>query len=125
MTNYRNFSNVWECGRDNPDVQCERACMANVDNEYIMDVLDTLKEYKDSHGQRFSSKKLKEVLLRVMEEEEEEIEHNINDSKEVVYNISDSKEGVEDRNDSAKQVDVLNHSKIWLWMEVIQRAMQV
>ena len=44
-----------------------------------------------------------------MDEEEEEIEGNINDSKEGLDNISDSKEGVEDRNDSAKQFDVLNN----------------
>ena len=46
-----------------------------------------------------------------MDEEEEEIEHYINDSKEGVNNISDSKEGFEDRNDSAEQFDVLNDSK--------------
>ena len=56
--------------------------MANVDNEYFTDVLDTLNEYQDCHGQRLSSKKLKEALLRVMDEEEEEIECNINSSKE-------------------------------------------
>ena len=33
VTNYLNVSNVFECGRDNPDVQCERACMANVNND--------------------------------------------------------------------------------------------
>ena len=45
-----------------------------------------------------------------MDEEEEEIKRNVNDSKEGVDDISDSKEGVEDRKDSAKQVDVLNDS---------------
>ena len=33
VTNYLNVSNVYKCGRNNPYVQCERACMANVDNE--------------------------------------------------------------------------------------------
>ena len=42
VTNYLNVCNVFECGRDNPDVQCERACMANVDNDYFSDILDTL-----------------------------------------------------------------------------------
>ena len=62
MTNYLNVSNVYECGRNNPDVQCERACMANVDNEYFLDVIDTLNEYQDRHGQRLSSKKLREAV---------------------------------------------------------------
>ena len=101
VTNYLNVSNIFECGRNNPDVSCERACMANVDYEYFTDVLDTLNKYQDRHGQRLSSKKLREAVRRVMDEEEEEMERNIN-------NISDSKEGVEDRNDSAEQVDVLN-----------------
>ena len=50
MTNYLNVSNVYECGRNNPDVQCERACMANVDNGYFTDVLDTLNEYQHCLG---------------------------------------------------------------------------
>ena len=78
MTNYLNVSNVWECGRDNPDVQCEKACMANVDNEYFSDVLDTLNKYQDRHGQRLSSKKLREAVRRVMNKEVEEMERNIN-----------------------------------------------
>ena len=78
MTNYLNVSNIYECERNNPDVQCERACMANVDNEYFLDVIDTLNEYQDRHGQRLSSKKLREAVRRVMDEEEEEMEHNIN-----------------------------------------------
>ena len=78
VTNYLNVSNVWGCGRDNPDVQCERACMANVDNDYLSDVLDTLNEYQDRHGQRFSGKKLREAVGRVMNEELEEMERNIN-----------------------------------------------
>ena len=45
--------------------------MANVDNEYFMDVLDTLNKYQDRHGQRLSSKKLREAVCLVMEEVEE------------------------------------------------------
>ena len=33
VTNYLNVSNVFQCGRNNPDVLCERKCMANEDNE--------------------------------------------------------------------------------------------
>ena len=46
-----------------------------------------------------------------MDEEEEEIERNISDSKEGVDDISDSKEGVDDRNDSAEHVGVTNDSE--------------
>ena len=85
--------------------------MATEDNEYFSDVLDTLNEYQDRHGQRLSSKKLREAVCRVMDEQEEEIERNISESKEGFDDISDSKKGVEDRNDSAEQVDVLNDSE--------------
>ena len=78
MKNYFNVSNVWECGRNNPGVSCERACMTNVDNSYFTDVLDTLNEYQDRHGQRLSSKKRREAVGRVMNEEVEEMERNIN-----------------------------------------------
>ena len=60
VTNYLNVCNVWECGRDNPDVQCERAFMANVDNDYFSDILVTLNKYRDHHGKRLSSQKLRE-----------------------------------------------------------------
>ena len=33
VTNYFNVSNLFECERKNPDVSCERACMATEDNE--------------------------------------------------------------------------------------------
>ena len=42
------------------------------------DILDHLNEYHDCHGQILSSKNLKEAVLRVMEQQEEEIERNIN-----------------------------------------------
>ena len=52
--------------------------MASERYEYFTEMLDHLNEYNDRHGQRLSSKKLKEAVLQVMEEEEEEIERNIN-----------------------------------------------
>ena len=64
--------------KKNPEVSCERACMATVDNAYVSDILDTLNKNQDRHGQRFSSKKLREAVRRVMDEEEEEMERNIN-----------------------------------------------
>ena len=33
VTNYFNGSNVFECGRNNPDLSCERECMATKENE--------------------------------------------------------------------------------------------
>ena len=78
VMNYFNVPNVFECGRNNPGVSCERACIATENNEYFTDILDTLNTYQDRCGKRFSSKKLKEAVLRVMDEEEEEIERNIN-----------------------------------------------
>ena len=59
--------------------------MGTEDNEYFSDILDTLNKYQDRHGQRLSSKKLKEAVLCVMDEEEEEIERNINN---IIYSIS-------------------------------------
>ena len=84
VTNYFNVSNVFECGRNNPDVLCERSCTATEDNEYFLDIIETLKRCQDRHGQRLSSKKFKEAVLRVMDEEEEQIERNISTSKEGV-----------------------------------------
>ena len=73
MIDYFNVSNVFECGRNNLDVSCEIACMATEDNEYFTYILETLNKYKDCHGQRLSSKKLKEAVRRVMDEEEEDV----------------------------------------------------
>ena len=72
---FRTYLNVEE---NNPDVSCERARMDTGYNEYFTDILDTLKKYQDRHGQRFSIKKLKEAVLRVMDEGKEEIELDIN-----------------------------------------------
>ena len=47
-------------------------------NEYFTEIIDTLNKYQDRHGQRLSSKKLKETVLRVMEQQEAEIKRNIN-----------------------------------------------
>ena len=41
-------------------------------------MLDHLNEYHNRHGQILSSKNIKEAVLRVMDEEEKEIECNIN-----------------------------------------------
>ena len=73
-----NVSNVFECGRNNPDMSYERAHMATEGNEYFTEILDHLNEYQDYHGQRLSSKNLKEAVLRVTEQEEEKIERYIN-----------------------------------------------
>ena len=40
-----NVSNVFECGRNNPDVSYERAYMATEGNEDFTDIFDTLKKY--------------------------------------------------------------------------------
>ena len=66
-----NVSNVIEYGRNNTDVSYERAYMDTEDSEYFTDILDTLNKYQDRHIQRLSSNKLKEAVLRVMDEEEE------------------------------------------------------
>ena len=52
--------------------------MTTEDNVYFTDILDTLNEYQDRHVQRLSSKKLREAVRRVMNEEEEGMERNIN-----------------------------------------------
>ena len=52
--------------------------MDTEDNEYFTDILYTLNRYQDRQVQIFSSKNLKEAVLRIMDEEEEDIERNIN-----------------------------------------------
>ena len=52
--------------------------MATEGNEYFTEILVTLNKYHDRQGQMLSSKNLKESVLRVMDQEEEEIERNIN-----------------------------------------------
>ena len=77
VMNYFNASNVFECGRNNPDLSCERSCMATEDNEYFTEILDTLNGYQDRHGKRLSSKKLREAVGRVMNEEVEKMERDL------------------------------------------------
>ena len=60
------------------DVTYERVYMATSGNKYFTDILEHLNEYHDNNSQRLSSKNIKEAVLRVMEEEEEEIKCNIN-----------------------------------------------
>ena len=78
VTHYFNVSNIFECGRNNPEVSGERLYMDTEDNEYFTDIIDTLNKYKDRHSKVLSIKKTKEAVLRVMVEGEEEIERNIN-----------------------------------------------
>ena len=52
--------------------------MATEGNEYFTYILDTLNKYHDCHGQRFTSKNLKEYVLCVTKQQEEEIKRNIN-----------------------------------------------
>ena len=44
--------------------------MTTEGNEYFTDILGYMNGYQDRHGQILSSKKLKEAVLRVMEQEE-------------------------------------------------------
>ena len=64
-------SNIFERGINNPDVSYEKAYMATSGHEYFTDIIDQRKEYHYRHSQRLSSKKLKEAVRRVMEQEEE------------------------------------------------------
>ena len=75
---YFNVSNAFECERNIPDVSQKIAYMATPRFEYFTDLLDHLNKYNDRHGERLSSKHIKEAVLRVMDDEEEEIERNIN-----------------------------------------------
>ena len=61
MPNF-NVSNVFECGRNNPDVSYEKAHMATSGDEYFTDMLDHQNDYHDHHGQIFSSKKSKKLF---------------------------------------------------------------
>ena len=61
MTNYFNVSNIFERGRKNPDVSCERSYIATEYNEYFTEILDTLKNIRIVTAKDFpvkSSKKL-------------------------------------------------------------------
>ena len=69
MNNF-NVYYVFECERNNPDVSYERVYMTTSVDEYFTDILDHLNEYHDHHGQRLSSKNIKEAVLPIKEEEE-------------------------------------------------------
>ena len=45
-----NVSNVFSCGRNDPDVSYERAYMATEGDENFTDILDTLNKCQDRHG---------------------------------------------------------------------------
>ena len=70
MPNF-NVSDVFECGRNNPDLLYESVYMATSGDEFFTEMLDHLNECNDRHGKRLSIKKLKEFILHIMEEEEE------------------------------------------------------
>ena len=78
MKNYFNVSNVYECGRNNPELSSEIVCMATEDNEYFTDIFDIVNTCQYHHEQILSSKKIKEAVLRIIDEEEEDIKCNIN-----------------------------------------------
>ena len=61
MPNF-NVSNVFECGRKNPDMSYERAYMDTEGNEYFTDILDHLNGYQDRHVQIFSSQSSKKLF---------------------------------------------------------------
>ena len=52
--------------------------MATSGDEYFTEILDHLNEYNDRHGQVLSNKNLKEAVIRVFQEEEEDSKRNIN-----------------------------------------------
>ena len=47
--------------------------MATSGNEYFTEILDYLKQYQYRHGHIISSKNTKEAVLRIMEQQQEEI----------------------------------------------------
>ena len=73
MTSYFNDFNVFEYGKnilDRLDVSYGRACMATSREEYFTNMLDYLLDDNERHCTPLSSKKLQEVVSRVIEEEE-------------------------------------------------------
>ena len=88
----------------------ERAWLLKTMNT-LRTFLDTLKRYHDRHGQILPSKKLKEAGLRVVDEEEEEIERKKCNSKERVDDISNSKERIDGISNSDEQVKTESEAK--------------
>ena len=75
VPNYFNVFNLFECGRnilDRLDVSYERAYMATQKEKYFSEMLDYLNNYNEQHGDQFSSEKLQDAVIRVIEEEEED-----------------------------------------------------
>ena len=76
MPNYFNAFNIFECGRkllDRLDVSYKIACMATPKEEYFTEVMNHINTYDDRHSQILSSKKLRYSVIRVTQDEEEEI----------------------------------------------------
>ena len=72
VPNYFNAFNAFEWGRkllDRLDVSYERACMATPKEEYFTEMLDSLIDDNRRHGTLLSSKKIKETVTRVVEDE--------------------------------------------------------
>ena len=78
VTNYFNVSNVFESGKTILTCHVKECAWLLKKMKTFKEIIDTLNKYQDRHGQRLSSKNLKEAVRRLMDEEEEEIERNIN-----------------------------------------------
>ena len=73
VPNYFNAFNVFECRRNisgRLEVSYEKVCMTNPKEEYFTEMLDYLLEHNHRRSTPFSSKKLRESVIRVTEEEE-------------------------------------------------------
>ena len=71
MLNYFNAFKVLKCKRkllDRLDVSYKRACMATEREVYFANILDSLLDDNDRHGTPLSSKYLQESVIRVMED---------------------------------------------------------
>ena len=67
-----NVSKVFLSGRNNPDILYEISYMATQKEKYFSEMLDYLNNYNEQHGDQFSSEKLQDAVIRVIEEEEED-----------------------------------------------------
>ena len=52
--------------------------MATSNEKYFTEILDHLNNYTDHHRQGLTSENLWDVVIRVMEEEEEDAQNNVN-----------------------------------------------
>ena len=78
---YFNSFNVFKCGRnilDRLDMSYERTCIATPKEEYFVEILDQLIEHNHCHGTSMSNEKLREAVIRVMEDKEKDAENNVN-----------------------------------------------